>query len=99
MRLNNFITGIAIAGLTVITSTSIIPLVSAQTVSPQAQTAQNPGRDHRNPQSNWDRRPHPDNSRSCRYERRSGHLFYCCTERFWNGRFYQTRTSCRPVRR
>lgn len=103
MNLNRLVAGLAIAGLAVLTATPTVPSFAGERVSGQTQTQQFAQRDR----DNWDRdrddrwrdRDRDRNRRVCYYERRGRRTFYCCRERFWNGRSYQVRTSCQPVRR
>ncbi|MGA9383163.1 MAG: hypothetical protein WBV73_30745 [Phormidium sp.] len=104
MNLKRLIAGVAIAGLTALTATPTVPSFAGERVSNQVETQQYAQRDR----DNWDRNRRWDNRddrwrdrnrRICYYERRGRRTFYCCRERFWNGRSYQVRTSCQPVRR
>ncbi|MFB2839628.1 hypothetical protein [Floridanema evergladense] len=97
MSLNRLIAGVAIAGLTVLTAASTVPSFAAEKVSSQAQTQQYAQRYDRD----WDRDRDDRwrDRRVCYYERRGRRVFYCCRERYWNGRYYQVRISCRPDRR
>ncbi|XWK91395.1 MAG: hypothetical protein U7127_15490 [Phormidium sp.] len=107
MSLNRLIAGVAIAGLAVLTATPTVPSFAGEKVSNQVQTqqfAQWRDRDDWDRDRRWDRdrddRWRDRNVRRvCYYERRGRRVFYCCRERFWNGRNYQVRTSCQPVRR
>lgn len=105
MNLNRSIAGVAIAGLTVLTATPTIPSFAGERVSNQAQTQQYAQR-----RDNWDRNRGWDRDRDdrwrdrdrrryCYYERNGRRIRYCCRERFWNGRYYDARTVCQPVRR
>ncbi|MFB2880024.1 hypothetical protein [Floridanema aerugineum] len=99
MNLNRLITGVAIAGLAVLTATPTVPSFAGDRVSSQTQTQQYAQR-----RDDWDRDRDDrwrdrDRRRVCYYERRGRRVFYCCRERVWNGRFFDVRTSCRPVRR
>ncbi|MBE9224246.1 hypothetical protein IQ264_02010 [Phormidium sp. LEGE 05292] len=99
MSLNKFIAGVAIAGLAVLTATPTVPSFAGEKVSSQTQTQQfaQRGRDwDRDRDDRWRDR---SSRRVCYYERRGRRTFYCCRERFWNGRYYDVRTSCQPVRR
>lgn len=101
MSLNRLIAGVAIAGLAVLTATPTVPSFAGEKVSNQSQTQQFAQRRDRD---NWDRNRDDrwrdrDSRRVCYYERRGRRVFYCCRERFWNGRSYQVRTSCQPLRR
>ncbi|MFB2897956.1 hypothetical protein ACE1CI_34005 [Aerosakkonemataceae cyanobacterium BLCC-F50] len=104
MSLNRLLAGVAIAGLAVLTATPTVPSFAAEKVSSQAQTQQFAQRRDRD---DWDRYRDRDRDdrwrdrdrRVCYYERRGRRVFYCCRERVWNGRSYQVRTSCQPVRR
>lgn len=112
MSLNRLVTGIAIAGLAVLTATPTVPSFAGEKVSNQVETqlyAQRYDRDwdrdwDRDRDRRWDRSRNErwrdrNVQRYCYYERRGRRIFYCCRERFWNGRYYDVRTSCRPVRR
>ena len=107
MNLNRLIAGVAIAGLAVLTATPTVPSFAGEKVSSQVQTQQfaqwhdqdNWDRDRRWDRDRDDRWRDRDRRRICYYQRRGRQTFYCCRERYWNGRYYQWRTSCRPVRR
>lgn len=98
MNLNRLIAGVAIAGLTVLTATPTVPSLAGERVSSQTQTQQYAQRRDRLDRDRDDR-DRDRGRRVCYYERRGRRTFYCCRERYWNGRFYEVRTSCRPVRR
>ncbi|MFB2935418.1 hypothetical protein ACE1B6_09075 [Aerosakkonemataceae cyanobacterium BLCC-F154] len=91
MSLNKLIAGVAIAGLTVVTTIPTVASFAVERGSSQIETQQYAQR-----RDNWDR--YAQNRRFCYYVRRGRRLFYCCRQRYWNGRFYEWRTFCRPVR-
>lgn len=106
MNLNRLIAGVAIAGLAVLTATPTVPSFAGEKVSNQSQLYAQRDRDNwdrnrdRDRDDRWrDRDRDRDRRRVCYYERRGRRVFYCCRERFWNGRSYQVRTSCQPLRR
>ncbi|OKH40400.1 hypothetical protein NIES2119_01890 [[Phormidium ambiguum] IAM M-71] len=106
MSLNRLIAGVAIAGLAVFTAAPAIPSFAGESISNKVETQQLAQRRDRD---NWDRDRRWDRNdrwrdrytrRYCYYERRGRRIYYCCRERVWrNGRYYDTRPSCQPVRR
>lgn len=103
MSLNKLLAGVAIAGLAVLTATPTVPSFAAERVSSQTQTQQfaqrNRDWDRDRDRDRDDRWRDRDTRRYCYYERNGRRIRYCCRERYWNGRSYQVRTSCQPVRR
>lgn len=109
MSLNRLITGVAIAGLAVLTATPAIPSFAGERISNQVETQQfaqwgdrdNWDRGRRDRDDRWrDRDRDRNRRRVCYYERRGRRIYYCCRERVWrNGRYFDTRPSCEPVRR
>lgn len=112
MSLNRLITGVAIAGLAVLTAAPAVPSFAGERISNKAETqqlAQWRDRDNWDRDRRWDRDDRwrdRDRDRDrytrryCYYERRGRRIYYCCRERVWrNGRYFDTRSYCQPVRR
>jgi len=112
MSLNRLITGVAIAGLAVLTATPTVPAFAGERISNQVETQlfaqwrdrDNWDRDRRGDRDDrWrdrDRDRYARRSRYCYYERRGRRIYYCCRERVWrNGRYFETRPFCEALRR